>query len=42
MAVSAKGKDLKDLDIDGLLSKLSEAELEDLQNELIDPEVIMM
>lgn len=39
MAVTPKGKDLKELDIDDLLSKLSEAELEELQSELIDPDV---
>lgn len=39
MALTPKGKELKDLDLDDLLSKLTDAELEELQSELIDPDV---
>jgi len=39
MALTPKGKELKELDLDDLLSKLTDAELEELQSELIDPDV---
>lgn len=42
MALTPKGKELKDLDLDDLLSKLTDAELEELQSELIDPDVRAM
>jgi len=42
MALTPKGKELKDLDLDDLLSKLTDAELEELQSELIDPDDSMI
>jgi hypothetical protein len=42
MSTKLYGKDLKayqDVDLDDLLSKLTDAELEELHTELIDPDV---
>jgi len=44
MTTKLHGKDLKayqDVDLDALLSKLTDAELEELHTELIDPDVIL-